>query len=241
VQIALLGHEAGGTPQGPAAEGQGEEVTEQIHCLCIIIATAMSAQTFNGVTMGGTATRPTILNQSDKPIMGYAVQRTTTTGIDPVFSVVDLQSLTTGEPIQPGEERWLGPFNVVRVSSMSRDKGEPISHELKGVLFTDGTYCGLDFLFPDFSSRISTVRSLARDAQCAGEDKYTILAQHKVAFADPQTILKAMRTPSVDSRALALRYNMAGIILSIRDTSGEQEAEAALARLAALPDVVKGE
>ena len=35
----------------------------------------MSAQTLNGVRIGGNALQPSIINQSDKPMIGYVVQR----------------------------------------------------------------------------------------------------------------------------------------------------------------------
>ena len=187
------------------------------------------AQDFHGVTVSGAGGGYTIVNHSPKPVMGYAIQRNTTAGPGSVSSVVDLGSWAAGKPIEPGEERPLERFNVVRVS----DEGETIGYELKAVLFADGTFFGPESIFQNFSDTMSTVRSLARDVQYS-ENKYNILAQHKAAFSDRETILKAMRTPSVDS---CLRTNMAHVILGIRDSRGEQEAEAALARLAALPDI----
>ena len=208
----------------------------------------MAQNNINGVSIGSINTpdgpMPVLVNSSDKPLIGFTVQRTTTTGRDPVFTVVDLNSLVRGKPIQPGEERPLGLANVIRVGrpdGSSTGEEETLGYALMAALFGDGTFYGPDSVFLDFSRRISMTRSLARDAQYAREDKYTILAQHKEAFADPRTILKAMRTPSVDFRALELRSTMAGIILSIRDRKGEREADAALAKIASLPDVTRGE
>ena len=42
---------------------------------------------------------------------------------------------------------------------------------------------------------------------------------------------------NADMQALVHRADVADAILSIRDTKGEREADAALARLAALPDI----
>jgi hypothetical protein len=52
--------------------------------LCTI-AFALKAQTFKDVEVGGALSRPTIVNQSSKPVIGYAIQITTTTRTNPVF------------------------------------------------------------------------------------------------------------------------------------------------------------
>ena len=44
-----------------------------------------------------------LVNRSAKPLIGYALQRTTTTGRDPVFTMIDLNSLAAGKLIQPGD------------------------------------------------------------------------------------------------------------------------------------------
>jgi hypothetical protein len=72
------------------------KTTMNLLLLCTV-AFALKAQTFNGVQVGGTLSRPTIVNQSSKPVIGYAVQITTTTGINPVISDVDFDSIAAIE------------------------------------------------------------------------------------------------------------------------------------------------
>ena len=223
------------------------------------MALAMSAQDFHGVTVSGSSGRYTIVNHSTKPVLGYAMQGHTTTGPKPVFGYVhtttglrpiaghvDFGSWAAGKPMQPGDERHLAMLSgfssakPVRVGTataweeITADKEEILSYELTAVLFADGTFYGTDDVFADFSKQIDTARSLARDTRNL-EDKYTALEQDE--------FLKAMRrvNASTDIQALLHRANVAFAILRIRDAQGESEAEAALGRLAALPDVTRGE
>ena len=54
----------------------------------------MAQNTFNGVYIDSMNTpdgpMPVLVNRSGKPLIGYALQRTTTTGRDPVFTMIDL-------------------------------------------------------------------------------------------------------------------------------------------------------
>ena len=149
--------------------------------------------------------------------------------------------------MQPGEERHVAMMSGFTSSRLVRagtapptfeeipaDKEETLSYELTAVLFADGTFYGRDDVFADFSKQIDTARSMARDTQNL-EDKYTALKQHE--------FLTAMRSvnASTDVQALLHRSYVAFAILRIRDANGEQEAEAALGRLAALPDIQRGE
>jgi hypothetical protein len=223
------------------------------------MALAMSAQDFHGVTVSGAGGRYTIVNHSTKPVLGYAMQGHTaagpkpvfgyvhtTTGLRPISGRVDFGSWAAGKPMQPGEERHVAMISgfssarLVRVGTataweeMPADKEETLSYELTAVLFADGTFYGPDDVLADFSKQIDTARDFARDTQNL-EDKYTALKQHE--------FMNAMRrvNASTDIQALLHRSNVANAILRIRDAQGEAEAEAALARLAALPDVTKGE
>ena len=196
----------------------------------------MSAQTFNGVQIGGTVSQPKIINQSDKPVIGYAVQRITDSGYNPVVSVVDFHGFAVGKAIQPGEENPLGRFNVVR-TSQSQTEGTPLEYELRAVLFADGEFHGPEEIFQDFSGRISAVRSFALGV-LHDENKYQTLAQ-QVHVQSPNEILQRMRTATLDMRPFDLDSNVASMILNIRSKQGEPEADAALARLAALPEVWK--
>jgi hypothetical protein len=223
--------------------------------LCIL-AGAMGAQYFHGVTVSGTGDQYTIVNRSLKPLIGYAIQGHTATGPKPVFGYVhtttgrrpisgrvDFGSVAAGKPMQPGEERIAVIVNgftsarLVRVGTgtaweeITADTEETLSYELTAVLFADGTFYGPDDILADFSKQIDTARSMARDTQYL-EDKYTALKQHE--------FLKAMLSVNArtDIQALLHRANVAHAILRIRDAMGESEAETALRRLAALPDVL---
>jgi hypothetical protein len=213
------------------------------------------AQDFHGVTVSGAGGGYTIVNHSTKPLIGYAMQGHTATGLTSVFGYVgtgtgrrpilgrvDFDSVAWGKPMQPGEERhfaMLGGFSVarpVRVGTetvweeITADKEETISYELTAVLFADGTFHGPDDVLTDFNKQFDTARSTARDTQNL-EDKYTALKQHEFLIA----MRKA--NASTDIEGLAHRANVAYSILRIREAKGESEAEAALRRLAALPDI----
>jgi hypothetical protein len=223
--------------------------------LLCILAGAMSAQDFNGVTVSGAGGQCTIVNHSNKPLIGYALQGHTATGLRSVFGFthtgtgrkhipghVDFGSWAVGKPMQPGEERhaaMIGGFTTSRLvrggaapvfEEIPAEEEEILSYELTAVLFADGTFIGPDDILADFSKQIHTARSLAQNTQLL-EDKYAALKQHE--------FVNAMRrfNASTDMEALMPRSNVAHAILRIWDAQGEQEAEAALARLAALPDV----
>jgi hypothetical protein len=196
---------------------------------------AMSAQTFNGVRVGGNSLRPSIVNRSDKPLIGYVGQRIGDSGYGPVASVVDFDSLAVGKAIQPGEEHPLDQFNVIRIASSGQAEGALLRYDLNAVLFADGEFYGPDEIFQDFSERISTVRSLALGVPY-DENKYESLAQHVLS---PLEIFRRMRTATLGMRSLEADSTVASTILDIRSKQGDQEADAALARLAALSEVWK--
>ena len=107
---------------------------------------------------------------------------------------------------------------------------------MNALLFADGEFYGPDEIFQDFSGRISKVRSLALAVLHDG-NKYQTLAQHLLS---PLEIYRRMRTATLDMRSLEADSTVASTILDIRAKQGEQEAEAAIARLAALPEVTRG-
>jgi len=202
--------------------------------LCTM-AFAMKAQPFNGVQVGGTLSRPTIVNQSSKPVIGYAVQITTTTRTNPVFSDVDFDSIAAGKPIQLGEERPLKSFPVFRPGGRGRVAGEHVSNELKAVLFADGTFQGPDAVFLDFSKRLSVVKGVALSFQ-GDPNKYQTLEEYTGILS------KDLSRPitNADVQAADRSYFAAKTIFEIRDQKGETEAEAALNRFASLPEVTRG-
>jgi hypothetical protein len=93
---------------------------------------------------------------------------------------------------------------------------------------------------------MSCARSLARDTQNAAQDKYRLLEEDKQTM--PRALLDALRNgapvrpgTSQDLQKVELRMQMSNVLLWIRDSKGDEEVDAALARIAALPDIVKGE
>jgi hypothetical protein len=197
----------------------------------------MNAHTLNGVRVGGTPDRPSLINQSDKPIIGYAVQRVTDIGVNPVLSVVLFGWVAAGKAIQPGEEQTLGlvAFHSRGLDGTERPKSTTLRYDLKAVLFADGEFQGdNDEAFQDFSQKVSTVRTLALDAQY-DQNKYQTLAQYNIA-----ALLEGLRNASPDVFAIEAKTAAATIILEIHDQNGEQEGNAAIERLAALPGITKG-
>lgn len=62
----------------------------------------MSPQTSSGVRVGGTVERPSMINQSDKPMLGYSIQRITDSGNNAIVTAVGFHRLAAGKAIQPG-------------------------------------------------------------------------------------------------------------------------------------------
>jgi hypothetical protein len=152
------------------------------------------AQDFHGVTVSGTGGGYTIVNHSTKPILGYAMQGHTATGLRSVFGYVntgaglkpipgrvEFGSVAVGKPMQPGEERTAVMFNAfsarrpVRVGTapptfekVPSKEEEILSYELTAVLFADGTFYGPDDILADFSKQIDIARTMAREIQNLG-------------------------------------------------------------------------
>lgn len=198
------------------------------------MALNMSAQDFHGVTVSGTGNRYKIVNYSTKPLVCYAIQSRT--------DRIDLGSWAAGKPLQPGEAQSIAMFSrpvstAGTVHTVPANNEKPIGSELRAVLFSDGTFYGPDDVFADFSRQINTARNFARDIQNL-EDKRSALKQHEFMQAIRQI---NGSEASTDVEALVNRADVAFEILRIWNTKGEQDAEAALARIAGLPDVTKGE
>ena len=148
---------------------------------------------------------------------------------------MDFDSIAAGKPIQPGEERPLKSFPVFRNGGRGMVVGEPVSNELKAVLFADGTFQGPDSVFMDFSKRLSVVKGVALSFQ-GDPNKYQTLEEYTALLS------KDLSRPitGADVQAADRSYAAAKIIFEIRDQKGESEAEAALNRLASLPEVTRG-
>jgi hypothetical protein len=170
--------------------------------IACIMAAAMNAQDFHGVSIGGTDAA-TITNNSAKPLMGWVMERITTTGCNPLFHDVDYGALTKGTSLQPGQSvtrQMIGVHTFrCRVKGSTGtasvvNEGDVVSWQILAVLFTDGTFYGPDDLFQKMSSDITGVRSMARDMQYLGTaERLKVIDQHK--FPPP------VRNASTDSAA----------------------------------------
>lgn len=185
-------------------------------------AMAFGQQIFNGVMAGGTVDNPTIVNKLSKPIMGYAVWKYS--GNSKSLKVVlDIDSIAQGALIGSGEEQ--SAFGLSG-SFHPKSEGRATGYALAAVLFADGAFIGPDGMREIFTSRLYALRSAARDMQYRAE-KFRLMEEDRRALR---------RAERID-----VRTNLSDTLLTIKETKGEAEAEAALIRLANLPDVVKGE
>ena len=183
--------------------------------LILALSPSLMAQNFNGVSIGGTPQEPTIVNHSWKAIMGYALNPNNGARIKVIF---DDSWIANNELIAPGEERSaLGLAGSFHRGSLAEAR-----YTLFAVLFADGTVIGTEAVLRDFSNKIALSRSIARDMQYQ-QDKYTVMA------ADRKELFQGNR--------LNHRMLMSHTLLTIKETSGEAEAEAAISRLASIPDV----
>jgi hypothetical protein len=197
--------------------------------LCVIMAGVMHAQNVvggvddsHGVFIGGTPDQPTIVNHSDKPILAWAVNENFV-GYSEANWNLDMNRLAKGTPVLPGEERSLGISQSFFTNPGGRD--QVLGYSLLAVLFADGSFVGTDYWRQEFSNQLYKRRSLARDFQYLS-DKYRLMEEDRNMAREHGKRIE--------------RGVMAHVLLVIREDEGEQAAEAALARLASLPDV-KGE
>jgi hypothetical protein len=181
--------------------------------ITFLFAGVASAQISN-VSVGGDPLRPTLINHSGKPIIAYQIQRKTSNGINSTFFIVDIDSIATGELIQPREERSIGPFtgNPIAIAFTSPEsrgghEGEPVGYKLMAVLFADGTLHGQNFA--RFQRELSVLRRIG-----------------------------LINVGDLENPKGEFHSGVAKVILRIRDEKGEGEAIAALRRFASLPEVM---
>jgi hypothetical protein len=180
--------------------------------IAFLFAGVASGQISN-VSIGADPLRPTLVNHSGKPIIGYQVQRITSNGVNSTFFIVDIDSIATGELIQPEEERSIGPFSgtpiaIALTSPESRGghEGEPVGYKLMAVLFADGTVYGPSFV--RFQRELSVLRRIG-----------------------------LLNVGDLENPKGEFHSAVAKVILKIRDEKGESEASVALRRFASLPEV----
>jgi hypothetical protein len=223
-------------------------------------APAIAAAAFHGVTLGGTLAAPTLTNNTDKALYGYVlnVHSVTTpyhvpkpnvkvTGPDDFILTTDYThthwvfssdriAYTGG--IKPGETQSVGGMvlGVVTgiVDPVTKElvmEGTKDSMTLKGVLFEDGTFFGDDIGFERLSSMVYLYRSYARDLQYR-ENREEVLRQDLHPRA---------RLASEDPRR-GLTSSLASVFLAVRNRKNDpEEMNKSIARIANIPDVVKGQ
>jgi hypothetical protein len=103
------------------------------------------------------------------------------------------------------------------------------------ILLEDMTFYGPDQVLQDFAGRISAIRSMARDVQYS-TDRAATLALH---MAPPK--LAAGAPASLDYMAIRHRMDMATMLTWVKNQKGDDAMNEAITRIAALPDVRRGE
>jgi hypothetical protein len=187
--------------------------------LACIMALTMNAQTFNGVSIGGTVEAPTLVNQSGKAVMAYVVQRFDTNNVNTVTTVPHVYDLIRGLPVQGplgmifGMRRGIVDHNTGKMV----EEGDVIRWELKAVVFADGTHYGTNFT--QLSQMFSNFRSFARSLQDRGPTTW------RATFNGMNRTI-----PRNDQEGIV--YALSGL--------PESEWEEAITRVASLPDIVKG-
>lgn len=117
--------------------------------------------------------------------------------------------------MEPGKSQELPGFQALQVAvpDAPQATGWIKSFTIFGALFSDGAFYGPEDLLQDFTKRIESIRSMARDVQYIPDQKAT-LEWHRDAL---NNALKnpAMLNASVDGMALRHRSDMAAIMLRI--------------------------
>jgi hypothetical protein len=199
--------------------------------LACIMAGAMNAQDFHGVSIGGTAESPTLVNNSGALVMAYSVRRVTSNNLNRVFDVADIASLVRGEPVQGALGLYTGlqQHRVNHTTGQMVAEGDAVRWELKGVMFSDGRYYGNDVSFKVFQKLFTNLRAYAQQLQQTSDQRASL----EKAFNFKLIGLMAR----VDAQQSTDRQALARNLLSLT----EAEWPAAIGRVSALPDVVKGE
>lgn len=194
-----------------------------------VLACAGMAQTFNGVSLGGSTDWPTISNASSphKDLMAYVVQKLDTNQINRIHTLINLPDLLAGKPIKDGQ---LGLWVGVTKSSVNPKTGQLITEGdvtgwvLKGVLFTDGTFYGDPNEFTRLQKVFGEMKAFGQTLQAANPTQWSAMLN------------KALTGPFADMNKAQIDAQIAQNLLAL--TTG---MKLPIDRLAALPDVVKGQ
>lgn len=156
---------------------------------------------------------PVLVNNSNKTLVGYGIQPDVP-GLKG-RATMGFNSLVGGYGLEPGKSQELPGFQALQVAvpDAPQATGWIKSFTIFGALFSDGAFYGPEDLLQDFTKRIESIRSMARDVQYIPDQKAT-LEWHRDAL---NNALKnpAMLNASVDGMALRHRSDMAAIMLRI--------------------------
>jgi hypothetical protein len=196
----------------------------------IALSCVAMAQNFNGVSIGGTLDVPTLVNQSNpkRGVMAYVVQRFDTNNINRVSTVPDVPSLVRGQGISNGMLGIWTRFTkgyVNPVTGRQIMEGDVTAWVLKAVLFSDGTYYGDPNEFARLKQMFANFRSFARALAEAGPTKWDAMIQQ--AIGGPFDL--------ADRNLMKDRVGLAENLKELGSGMG-----AGIARVAELPDVVRG-
>jgi hypothetical protein len=193
--------------------------------ITFLFAGVASGQMGN-VSIGADLLRPTLVNHSENAIIGYVIQKKTAAGVNSTFRVFDIEAIAAGRLIQPGEEGPIGPVveNLENPLAIAVPRGAEgniqqwrmapaIGYKLMAVLFSDGTFYGSSATFVTFQIRMAALRRVGRIG---------------------------LNVKALEDTKGEIGLAAAKVILQILNQKGKAEAEAALSRLASLPQVTRG-
>lgn len=199
--------------------------------LFAVLSCAAMAQTFNGVSLGGSTDWPTISNQSSphKDLMAYVVQKLDSNHINRINTMIDLPALLAGKSIQDGQlGLWVGVTrnSVDHTTGKMIEEGDVIGWVLKGVLFVDGTFYGDPNEFTRLQKVFAEMARFGKALQAASPTQW------------PAMLGKAINGPfaSEDQNNIQIDGNIANNLLAL-----QTGMKLPIDRLAALPAVVKGQ
>lgn len=212
---------------------------------------------FHGISISGTTT-PTITNNSDQPLLGLIYQRFGG-DMNPIVHSVEFGRIASGKLLQPGESTGQdGAYSMEGVFKrrMRRQDGTVVmegpttGYKILAVLLANGAFYSQatardvkahnrngdpvtdsavqDRLFKNLSEQITAIRAAAigMQSQTAAERRAAI-----------NNALKRRPTPQASIDPGQDDRDQLALMLS---QMNDDQVTAAVARIAALPDVVKG-
>jgi hypothetical protein len=213
------------------------------------MACAMNAQDFHGISIGGTLQAPTIVNHADKAVYAYVLvisKDTTRTDYNTgeqvpytlTYVVFSSDRIILRGGIKPGEELPVG-FMILGVEYSHLDPvtkqfipaGNTTGYKLTGVLFSDGTFYGNDVELQRLTGAVALYRNYARKMQNDADRERQMDADSRLEYQQMASMppeLQPIRT-------------LAATIIMVRNNEGPGEMNKALARIADIPELRKGQ